>query len=140
MDYDQYQERFFVDPSPRPRYEFVGTFGVTLYYEDFEEAVEFFTQVLGPPAYVEGIGTRGWKIGDGWLTLLKGTRGNPLNVEVSLVMGSIRGAERLHKAIIDAGGSGEEPSDQLMYEPIRYCAAFDPWGVGLLVISPLPVP
>ena len=46
-------------------------------------------------------------------------------------------AEALQRAFIEAGGVGPSPSDELMYEPIRYCAVTDPFGVSLLVISPL---
>ena len=69
MNYQEYRHAFFVDPQPKPRFEFSGAFGITLFYQEYEEAVAYYTQVLGPPAYVEGASTRGWPIGDGWLTL-----------------------------------------------------------------------
>jgi hypothetical protein len=46
-------------------------------------------------------------------------------------------AERLQAAFIKAGGSGEPPSDELMYEPIRFCAVQDPFGTSILVVSDL---
>ena len=138
MEYEQYVAKFFVHPAPEPRFEFTGSFGATLFYEDYEAAVAFFTAVLGLPTYVEGTGTRGWPIGDGWLTLLHGQAGNPQNVEITFNMTTPAEAEKLHNAFIAAGGQGEAPSNQLMYVPIRYCAVTSPQGTPLLVISPLP--
>lgn len=138
MDYEQYQQAFFTQPSPKPRFQFTGSFGVTLFYEAFVEAVGFFTAVFGPPAYVEGTGTRGWPIGEGWLTLLQGNAGNPQNVEITFTVATPAEADRLHAAFLQAGGEGEAPSNQLMYAPIRYCSVTSPQGTPLLVISPLP--
>ena len=50
MDYETYRSKYFVDPAPQPRYNFIGNFGVTLFYEDYEAALTYYTQVLGPPA------------------------------------------------------------------------------------------
>ena len=83
MNCDQYRKTYFTDPRPEPRYHFTGTFGVTLYFEDFDNGVDYYGQVLGPPAYVEGDDTRGWPIGTGWLTLVQGRSGNPRNTEVT---------------------------------------------------------
>lgn len=137
MKYQAYQDSFFVQPQPEPRFDFTGLFGVTLFYEDFSAAVAYFTQVLGDPAYVEGAGTRGWSIGKGWLTLLQGSAGNPTNVEVTFTVATPAEAERLHAAFLAAGGEGDAPSDQLMYAPIRYCPVTTPQGTPLLIISPL---
>lgn len=136
MNYEEYQKAYFTDPRPKPRYRFSGSFGITLYFEDFDSAVIYYRQVLGPPVYVEGQGTRGWPIGSGWLTLLRGTSGNPRNVEVALRMETPQEAERLQRAFIEAGGEGSPPSDALMYEPIRSCPVRDPFGTEILIISP----
>ena len=140
MDYKEYRKAYFVQPQPDVRYQFVGSFGTTLYYEDYEEAIDFYKQVLGPPSYVEGENTRGWQIGDGWLTLLRGPGGNPQNVEITLEVGSIEEAETLQGAFISAGGQGEPPSDQLMYRPIRACPIVDPFGLGIMIVAPLDLP
>lgn len=137
MDYEAYRAAYFADPAPEPRYGFSGSFGVTLFFEEFDSAVGYYRQVLGPPAYVEGEGTRGWAIGSGWLTLLRGRSGNPRNVEVTLQVETPEEAERLQRAFIQAGGQGPAPSDQLMYEPIRSCPVRDPFGTEILIISPL---
>lgn len=135
MDFETYRKKYFTDPPPQQRYKFKGDFGVTLFYQDYEAAIAYYEQVLGQPAYLEGEGTRGWQVGCGWLTLLKGKSGNPSNVEITFVVSSPEEAEALQRAFIEAGGTGPTPSDALMYEPIRYCAVTDPFGVNLLVIS-----
>ncbi|MEJ2262795.1 MAG: hypothetical protein P8X95_05080 [Anaerolineales bacterium] len=139
MDYEGYRNAYFADPMPEPRHRFSGTFGVTLYFEEYDAAVEYYRQVLGPPAYVEGEGTRGWPVGSGWLTLLRGKSGNPRNVEVTFRLDTPEQAEKLQRAFIEAGGEGPSPSDQLMYEPVRSCPVRDPFGTDILVISPLQI-
>jgi hypothetical protein len=46
-------------------------------------------------------------------------------------------AERLQAAFIKAGASGKAPSDQMMYEPIRFCPVQDPFGTSILIVSAL---
>lgn len=138
MDYESYRQKYFTKPTPDPRFRYVGLHGITLYFGDYEAALDYYTQVLGPPAYVEGKHTRGWQIGNTWLTLLRGKTGNPQNVEVSIIMESPQEAERLQAAFIEAGGHGKTPSDQLMYQPIRYCPVTDPFGTNILIYSLLP--
>ncbi len=135
MDYESYRQKYFTDPQPGPHYAYQGLHGVTLYFQDYERAVAYYSQVLGPPAYLEGQGTRGWHIGDTWLTLLKGSAGNPTNAEINFVMATPAEAERLQAAFIAAGGQGELPSDQLMYAPVRYCPVRDPFGTDILIFS-----
>ena len=137
MDFDAYQKAYFLDPQPEARFAFCGNFGLTLYYQDFEDAVAFYTQVLGPAGYQEEDSTRGWKIGDGWLTLLRGKQGNPRNVEITFEMASPEQAERLQQAFIQAGAQGSAPSDQLMYAPVRICPATDPFGVDVMIFARL---
>lgn len=137
MDYETYRQQFFANPQPQSRFAFGGLHGLTLYFANYAEAVAYYQQVLGPPAYVEGNATRGWKIGDTWLTLLQGTSGTPQNVEVMIVMQTPSEAERLQAAFVEAGGVGDTPSDQLMYEPIRSCPVRDPFGTNILITCPL---
>lgn len=136
MNYEEYRKAYFSDPLPDPRFRFQGTFGVTLFFEDFDKAVAYYHQVLGPPAYVEGRGTRGWQIGEGWLTLLQGKSGNPCNMEITLQVASTEEAERLQQAFIEAGGKGSAPSDVFMYEPVRACPVRDPFGTEIMIIGP----
>jgi hypothetical protein len=137
MDYDEYRESFVADAPPEPRFRFERAGGPVLYFADFEAAVAYYAEVLGEPGYVEGDGTRGWAIGESFLTLLHGGDGCPENTEIGFIMGSPEEAERLQAALIAAGGRGPEPSDQLMYEPIRYCPVTDPFGTELLVYARL---
>lgn len=139
MDYENYRKANFVNPPPKPKFEFIGLHGVALYFSNYEAAVAYYTKVLGPPAYVEGKFTRGWCVGNIWLTLFPTKSGNPQNAEIHFLVDTPEEADRLHQAFIDAGGIGEAPSDQLMYEPIRYCSVQDPFGKSILIVSRLPL-
>jgi len=70
-------------------------------------------------------------------TVLAFTKGisNPKNVELTIKMPNATEVERLQKAIITTGGTGDLPSDELMYEPIRYCLVTDPFGTEIIIIS-----
>lgn len=133
MDYQTYRKKFFTSPKPEQSFAFKGLHGITLFYEDYNKANAFYRQVLGEPAYLEGEFTHGWQIGDTWLTLLKGKSGNPKNVEVMLVMQSQQEVDRLAKAMVRAGAVAEEPSEQLMYEPVHLCSIVDPLGVNFMI-------
>lgn len=135
MDPDAARARNTVDPPPEPRFAFAGPAGPTLWFADYAAAVAFYSDVLGPPGYVEGEATRGWRIGTGWLTLLAGGDGHPENTEVGFEMSSPEEAERLHRALLAAGGIGPEPSDEVMYEPVRSCMVTDPFGTSLHVYA-----
>lgn len=137
MDFNAYRKAYFVDPPPEPRFRFSGSFGVTLFFEDFGAAIAFYERVLGPPSYVEGEGTRGWPIGTGWLTVLQGRQGNPRNVEITFELGTVKEAEALQRDFMAAGAEGAAPSDQLMYRPVRSCPVVDPFGLGIMIIGPL---
>ena len=138
MDYERYKKAYFIDPQTKPRFDFIGLHGVALFFDDYDAAVAYYTSVLGPPAYVEGKYTNGWQIGDIWLTLFPSKSGNPQNAEIHFLVKTPEEADRLHEAFIKAGGKGEPPSDQLMYEPIRYCSVRDPFGTDILIVSQLP--
>jgi catechol 2,3-dioxygenase-like lactoylglutathione lyase family enzyme len=135
VDYEEYRRAFFTDPAPQPRFRFASTGGAVMFIEDYEAAVAFYQEVLGQPAYAEGAGTRGWQIGDSWLTLFPAGDGGPRNTEIGLLMETPAEADRLQAAFIAAGATGPEPSDQLMYEPIRSCPVTDPFGTRLLIYA-----
>jgi len=139
MDYEEYKRAYFVDPQPMSKFGFIGFHGVALYYQKYEAAVGYYTRVLGPPAYVEGSHTRGWKIGNVWLTLFPSGSGTPQNAEIHFLVNTPAEADRLREAFVEAGGEGEPPSDELMYEPIRYCHVKDPFGTEILVVSRIDV-
>jgi hypothetical protein len=137
MDYQTYRDKYFVKPAPEARFGFRGIFGATLYFEDYAAAVAYYSRVLGPPAYVEGENTNGWRIGSTWLTLLAAKQGYPQNVEIQIVMETPAEADRLQRAFIEAGGSGPDPLDDLMYEPVHLCPVRDPFGTEILIVCPL---
>lgn len=118
MDYEAYRKAYFADPMPQTRFGFSGTFGVTLYIEDFDSALSYYQQVLGPPAYVEGPGTRGWQIGSGWLTLLQGKSGNPHNVEITLQVETPQEAGKLQ-------GPSSQPAEKA--QPLRMYSCTSPF-------------
>jgi hypothetical protein len=128
MDYEDYRKAYFTDPPPAQKFDFIGLHGVALFFEEYESAVAYYSNVLGPPAYVEGKNTKAWLVGNVWLTLFPSGSGGPQNTEIHFLMRTSADAERLQQAFISAGGSGESPSDQLMFEPIRYCPLQDPFG------------
>jgi len=135
MDYEQYQQAYFTRPVPDQRFAFRGILGITLYFQEYQTAVEYYQKIFGMPAYVEGNSTRGWQIGDTWLTLLRGKKGFPQNVEVMLYVQDPTEVDCLRAAFVDAGGQCQEPLDTLMYEPIRLCAVQDPFGTNFMIVS-----
>jgi uncharacterized glyoxalase superfamily protein PhnB len=134
MDYQEYKDKYFVKPQPEPKFDYVGLNGIALFFKDYPAALEYYTQVLGPPVYVEGEFTTGWRIGNSWLTLFPSKDGSPKNVEVSFVMNTPAEAERLQRAFIEAGGTGTDPSNELMYAPVCMCPVTDPFGTQIIVI------
>lgn len=137
MDYETYRRLYFIDPPPRPRFPFTGIRGVSLYIHEYDRALTFYEAVLGPPAYAEGSSTRGWPIGNGWLTLFPAEEVGPRNMDLSVEVATPADVRRLYQAFIDAGATGEPPSDQLMYEPVRYASITDPFGTTIIIISQL---
>lgn len=137
MDEDAYRRAYYTDPAPPPRFPMVGLAGVSLYIERYEEAVAFYTAVLGQPAYVEGQWTHGWQIGSGWLTLFPAQANGPANMDVTVRVASPSDVAALREAFVAAGATGDPPSDQLMYEAVRYAQINDPFGTIWIIISPL---
>jgi len=138
MDFKEYREKFYVDPQPEPRYAFSGLAGFSVFISEYDNALAYYTEVLGPPAYIEGESTHGWRMGNAWFTLFPAREEGPKRMEVTILMDSVAEAERLHAAFLAAGGSGEPPTDELMYDPIRFCAVKDPFGTDILIIAHRP--
>lgn len=135
MDISEYRARYFVVPAPVPLYAFEGIGGVTLYFAHYDEAVGFYAQVLGPPAYVEGPRTNGWRIVMTWRTLFSADYENSTNVELQLAVGTPAEADWLYAAFVAAGGRGEGSCDTLTYDPIRLCSVQDPFGTKLIITA-----
>jgi len=138
MDFQEYRRKYYSDPQPEPRFAFSGLQGLVLYYQDYPQALAFLEQVFGPPNYVEGEDTHGWRIGPGWLTVFPSSGGNPQNIEVPIYLQSSAEVDRLHAALLEAGATGEPPEDTLMYEPVHMAFATDPFGVVWMLVHALP--
>lgn len=136
MDEASYQKAYFTQPAPQPGYAFERTFGVALFYAQFEQAAAFYRQVLGEPGYREGESTLGWQIGDGWLTLLRASEGAPVNSEMIIEVASRDELERLYHDFLAAGGKGTPPEEVLMYQRWVSCSLEDPFGCRWMVIAP----
>lgn len=116
---------------------------VSLYIEQFDEAVEFYSHVFGPPSYVEGQ-LRGWKMGATWLTVFHGADGpvgnaDPRNIEFAVQVAAPAEVDRLVARLVDAGARVfSAPRDTRMYETMRFACVDDPFGVRVDVYCPLP--
>jgi hypothetical protein len=137
LDYKTYRDAYFVKPEPETRFESIGIFGMSLYFWNYTRAVNYYSHVLGPPPYVEGNNTRGWRFGQAWLTLFPSIGADPQNMDLQILMRSAKEAEELQAAFIDAGGKGPPPSDEMMYERLRFCAVQDPFGTDIVIVSKL---
>ena len=116
----------------------------SIYVRDLAYAVAFYSKVFGPPAYIEEEGTiNGWKMGNTWLTIFSSDRGvapkcNPCNMEFAIQVLTPQDVDRLHQALLEAGASGIwAPEDTWMYEPMRFAAVDDPFGVRIDIYCPL---
>ncbi|MCJ7537998.1 MAG: VOC family protein [Anaerolineales bacterium] len=120
---------------------------VSLYYEDFRAAVDFYTRVFGPAENVDAGGEIvGWRMGSTWLTLFPSKEApfpgsNPRNTEFAIQVEAPDEVDALYQAFIDAGAKkGWEPFDAEMYEAMRFCNVDDPFGVRIDVICPIENP
>ena len=138
MDYEAYRKAYFVDPPPQPRFQFSGLHGAALYFNEYEKAVAYYTQVLGSPGYVEGKNTNAWQLGNIWITLFPAKSGSPQNAELIIQMETPAEVDRLRDAFVAAGASGDAAMDTLMFEPLRFASVQDPFGTLITIVSPLP--
>ncbi len=138
MDFEEYRKKYYTDPPPDSLYQVRGIHGATLYYQDYQAALDFFQQVFGPPAYVEGELTHGWKLGSSWLTVFPARQGDPQNLEVPIYLQSAEEVDRLYTAFLAAGAKGAEPQNTLMYRPVRMAIVTDPFGVVFDLVYEFP--
>ena len=104
---------------------------------DYQKALAFYKEVFGPPGYIEGENTNGWQLGNSWITLFPANEGTPSNVDPHILMESPEEVDRLTRAFIQAGATAEEPSDELMYYPVRFSHVTDPFGTQFLILAKL---
>jgi len=115
---------------------------VSLYVEEFEKAVAFWTALFGPPELKEHATTLGWRMGATWLTLFPAAHGtapgaNPRNAEFAIRVEAPEQVDALHAALVDQGSKTVmKPQDTWMYENMRYCCVDDPFGVRIDVYCP----
>jgi len=134
MDLAEYKEKFFTDPQPESRYDYRGILGASIHYKDRAAALEFLQRVFGPPAYVEGKDTHGWKLGESWLSVFPSDVGTATNMDIPLYLQSAEEVDKLYRAFIEAGAEGEPPKNNLMYEQVRIAFLRDPFGVAWILL------
>ncbi len=139
MDFEEYRRKYYVDPAPEQKYQFQGIHGATLFYQDYSQALDFFRQVFGLPAYVEGEFTHGWRVGNSWLTVFPAKEGSPSNIEVPIYLQTPEEVDRIYRSFIAAGAQGDPPEDNLMYRPVRMTVVTDPFGVMFSLVCELDV-
>jgi uncharacterized glyoxalase superfamily protein PhnB len=136
-----------IDPSgsSTPPFTIIDLNFVSLYYENFQEAIDFYEKVFGPPENVDEDGSiYGWRMGSTWLTLFPSKGGtkagsNPQNTEFAIQVSAPEEVDALYQALLAAGGQkGWEPFDTSMYEEMRFAYIDDPFGVRIDVYCLLP--
>lgn len=116
---------------------------VSLYAEDFSDALAFYTRVFGAPENaVENELTYGWRMGRTWMTLFPAAAGtvhgsNPRNAEFAVQVAAAEEVDALYGELIAAGAKNcMAPSDTEMYEPMRFACVDDPFGVRIDIYCP----
>lgn len=119
-------------------FEVVSLNYVSIYVRDLEEALAFYAQVFGAPTYREDDGRiNGFKMGNTWLTVFSSEQGtqpgkNPRNTEFAVQVATTGQVDILHAALVSAGAASIwKPEDTTMYEPMRFAAVDDPFGVRI---------
>jgi catechol 2,3-dioxygenase-like lactoylglutathione lyase family enzyme len=122
----------------------VGLNYASFYLKDYQEAIAFYTRVLGPPESVNEEGAiRGWRMGSTWLTLFPSTIGthkdsNPRNAEFAIQVSTPKAVDLLHQAFVEAGAKDcWSPEDTWMYEPMRFSCVDDPFGIRVDIYCPI---
>jgi len=128
-------------------FEIVSLNYVSIYVRDVSEALAFYSEVFGPPTYREDDGRiNGFKMGDTWLTVFSSDQGtepgkNPRNAEFAIQVATTGQVDNLHAALVAAGAVDIwKPEDTTMYEPMRFAAVDDPFGVRIDIYCPLRKP
>ena len=122
----------------------VGAAFPSFYLKDYQEAIEFYTKVLGPPENVdvEG-GIHGWRLGNTWLTLFPSSIGsnpdtNVANGEFAIQVAAKDDVDRLYQRFLDNGAKTcMPPEDTEMYDPMRFSCVDDPFGIRVDIYAPL---
>jgi catechol 2,3-dioxygenase-like lactoylglutathione lyase family enzyme len=130
-------------PAAAPRV--VAVAYPSLYVDDFDAAVAFWTGLLGPPAYSEPEGAGrlvGFRLGDTWLTLFPRAGGphpdsGPRGCEFALKVGAPGDVDGLFARMLALGATAVmAPRDTRMYEAMRFACVDTPHGVRIDVVCP----
>lgn len=126
------------------RGEILGLNYVSLYFSEFDKARTFYSTVFGQPDVDTGDGKiTGWKTGSTWLTIFPARGGtktdqNPCNCEFAIQVKTHEQVDELYAAFVAAGAKGSwKPEDTEMYEPMRFAAIDDPFGVRIDIYCPI---
>jgi predicted enzyme related to lactoylglutathione lyase len=110
---------------------------ITLYYEDFEEAVQFYSQLFGPPEVGQQSHANGWRMGATWLTLFRAKAGptpgaNPCGTEFAVQVADPQDVDDLYRRMMELGAAEVMPPQNTeMYEPMRFACVDEPLGVRI---------
>ena len=125
-------------------FQIVGLNYVSLYIEDFAEALDFYERVFGPAENADEAGQiYGWWMGSTWLTVFPSKGGthegsNSRNVEFAIQVSTPEEVDALHQALITAGAKNcWAPEDTTMYEEMRFSCVDDPFGVRIDIYCPI---
>ena len=127
-----------------PSFNIVGLNYVSLYFKEFEEAVEFYTKAFGNHTYKEGE-IYGWPMGSTYLTFFPSRNGtstdsNPCNTEFAIQVASPTDVDAIYNHLLSLGAKTcMVPEDTWMYEPMRFACVDDPFGIRIDIYSPLPM-
>jgi hypothetical protein len=109
---------------------------VSLYLLNLDEAVTFYSKILGPPNQIYEKGPHyGWELGATWLTLFESKIGtvkesNPRNAEFAIQLAEPGEVDRMYEAFLAAGAKEcMKPEDTEMYVPMRFACVDDPFNV-----------
>jgi catechol 2,3-dioxygenase-like lactoylglutathione lyase family enzyme len=128
-------------PSGDPR--IAGVAYPSLYVRDFEEVIDFWTRVVGPPAHREE-SLAGFPLGDSFLTVFRDGLGthpgsDPRNTEFAIRVAEAAHVDELMEAFLEAGSTLEMAArDTWMYRDMRFGCVNTPHGVRVDVYCPLP--
>lgn len=128
--------------NPTEKYQILGLNYVSMYAKDLEAALSWYSSLFGDPINdFEGI--YGWKLGATYLTLLASRMGthpdsNPRNAEYAIHVATPDMVDQLYNDLIAAGATNcMEPNDGRMYEPMRFAAVDDPFGMRIDIYCPI---
>ena len=130
---------------PAQKFNIVGLNFVSLYFKEYDKAVEFYTGIFGKSEFYKEEGEKlyGIKMGSTWLTIFPSEIGteknnNPCNTEFAVQVSTPEEVDVLYQTLLEAGCKNcMIPQDTVMYDKMRFCCVDDPFGVRIDVYCPL---